>query len=149
MKTSTPKPTEPSWFVVDAASKPLGRLAADIAHILRGKHKPAWSAHQVWSDHVIVVNAGNVVLMGNKSESKVYYRHSGYLGHLKTIPISSLLQRKPESVLIRAVKGMLPRNRLREKMMDHLHVYASADHPHEAQKPQPLSNAPGQSLPLT
>ena len=140
MKTSTPKPTAAAWYIVDAKDQHLGRLATRIAHVLRGKHKPTFSPHQVHSDHVVVVNAANIALAGNKSESKVYHRHSGYLGHLKTIPIRRLLERKPESVIARAVRGMLPRNRLRSPILKHLHIYRDAEHVHEAQKPQPLES---------
>ena len=138
MKTSTPKPSEALWFIADAKGLHLGRLAVEIAHVLRGKHKVQWSAHQVHSDHVVVVNAAEIILAGNKSEEKVYYRHSGVFGNLKTIPVSKLLKERPEEVITRAVKGMLPRNRLRARMLKYLHVYKNAEHQHEAQKPQPL-----------
>lgn len=136
MLTSTPKPAEAQWFVIDAKGKTLGRMAADIAHVLRGKHKAVWSPHQIHSDHIIVVNAAGIELKGKKSEQKVYYRHSGYFGSLKTIPFARLFAADPGQVITRAVKGMLPRNRLRPKMLKHLHVFAEGTHTHEAQKPQ-------------
>lgn len=139
MRTSTPKPAPPSWYIVDASGQHLGRLATHIAHILRGKHKPTWSPHMVMSDHVIVTNATQIVLTGKKADEKVYHRHSGYFGSLKKIPVARVLQRSPEQVITRAVRGMLPRNRLRPLMMNHLHVFADAEHQHEAQQPQPLS----------
>ena len=138
MKTSTMIPETAKWFVVAAKGQHLGRLATQLAHALRGKHKPSWSPHQVHSDHIVVVNAGDIVLTGDKEQKKVYYRHSGFLGHLKKIPVSRVLKEKPEQVIIRAVKGMLPRNRLRTDMMKHLHVYAGTEHKHEAQKPEPF-----------
>lgn len=138
MRTSTPTLTEPAWYLVDARGKTLGRLAAHIAHVLRGKHKPTFSPHAPHGDHVIVVNAGGIVLQGKKREEKFYTRHTGYLGHVRHVPLSRILERDPAHVIIRAVRGMLPRNRLRSRLLQRLHVYEDAVHPHEAQQPQPL-----------
>ena len=135
MRTTTTKPTAPAWYIVDATGKTLGRLAADLAHVLHGKHKADWSPHQVQSDHVIVINAQDIVLQGRKAEQKEYKRHSGHFGHLKCTPFSRLFAKDPSQVLIRSVKGMLPRNRLREQLLRHLHVFAGKEHPHEAQQP--------------
>lgn len=138
MKTSTVVPAQANWYIVDADGATLGRLATKIAHVLNGKHKPEWSAHQVHSDHVVVVNAEKVALEGNKEEQKEYVRHSGYLGHIKRTPLSRMRERKPEQILTRAVKGMLPRNKLREKRLSFLHVFVGGEHAHEAQQPQEL-----------
>ena len=138
MRTSTPQSAQASWFETDASGQHLGRLAARIAHILRGKHKVSWSPHQVMSDHVIVTNASQIVLMGKKLSEKVYFRHSGHLGHLKRLPASRLLAENPASLITRAVRGMLPRNRLRKRVLQHLHVYPGPEHPHEAQNPKQL-----------
>lgn len=140
MRTTTTKPEAPAWYLVDAKGKTLGRLAADIAHVLRGKHKVIWSPHQVHSDHVIVINATGIVLQGNKSDQKIYRRHSGYFGSLKTTPFSRLFAKDPTQVLTRAVKGMVPRNRLRKEALKHLHVFADESHKHEAQKPQDFAS---------
>ena len=141
MKTTTSKPQAPDWYVVDAAGERLGRLAARIAHVLNGKHKITFSPHQVMSDHVIVLNAEKITLTGNKIGTKEYFSHSGYLGHVKKIPFARMFKKKPEKVLERSIRGMLPRNKLREIKMKHLHVFKGAEHSHEAQKPQPLANA--------
>lgn len=140
MRTSVPKPAEPAWYVVDADGNTLGRLAARIASVLRGKNKPAFSPHAIHGDHVIVINASHITLRGRKSEEKFYVRHTGYLGHMKRLPIAGVLTSAPAQVIIRAVRGMLPRNRLRSKMLQNLHVFGQSAHPHEAQKPQPLDS---------
>jgi large subunit ribosomal protein L13 len=134
-KTYSPKLSElaSSWHVFDAAEKPLGRLATDIARILQGKHKPTYSPHLLTGDFVIVVNASNTVTTGQKIEQKVYYQHSGYHGGLKTTPIKVMLTKNPERVIRSAVKGMLPKNLLAKKMLKRLKVYGGPDHPHEAQ----------------
>lgn len=141
MKTTTLKPQAPNWYVVDAAGERLGRLATRIAHVLNGKHKVTFSPHQVMSDHVIVLSADKVTLTGNKVDEKEYFRHSGYLGHVKKIPFARIFKKNPEKILERSVRGMLPRNKLREIKMKHLHVFKGAEHTHEAQKPQPLAEA--------
>ncbi|HEY6634766.1 MAG TPA: 50S ribosomal protein L13 [Acidimicrobiia bacterium] len=139
-KTYSPKPgdIERSWHVVDAADLPLGRLASEVAQILRGKHKPMYAPHMDTGDFVVIVNADKVVVTSDKSQSKIYYRHSGYPGGIKAETFDSLIQRRPEAVLERAVKGMLPKNKLGRHMARKLKVYAGPEHPHEAQGPQPL-----------
>lgn len=140
MRTSNPVPAEPGWFFIDASGRTLGRLATRIAHVLRGKHKSSFSMHAVHGDHVIVVNAGDVVLQGKKREEKFYVRHTKYLGHVKQVPLERVMAINPSTVLLRAVRGMLPRNRLRPKFLEHLHLYGAPSHPHAAQKPQPLDS---------
>jgi large subunit ribosomal protein L13 len=127
---------ERKWFVLDAAGRPLGRLAADVARILRGKHKPIFTPHVDCGDHVIIINAAKVVLTGNKLRDKFYYRHSGYPGGLKAIDYRTFMAKKPEEAVRKAVVGMLPHNRLGAKMAKKLKVYAGPDHPHTAQGPE-------------
>ncbi|RLB04524.1 MAG: 50S ribosomal protein L13 [Deltaproteobacteria bacterium] len=129
---------EKKWYLVDAEGRVLGRLAAEVAKILRGKHKPIFSPHVDTGDFVIVVNAQKIKLTGNKLKNKVYYRHSGYPGGLKATTAEKLLTKKPEELIKRAVKGMLPKNRLGRKIFKKLKVYAGPDHPHQAQQPEPL-----------
>ena len=140
MKTYHAKPGEiqREWLVVDAADKPLGRLASQVATILRGKHKPQYTPHVDTGDYVVVVNAAQVKLTGNKLEDKKAVRHSGYPGGLKAIPVSRILERRPEQVIEKAVKGMLPKNTLGRAMAKKLKVYAGPDHPHEAQNPRTI-----------
>ncbi len=127
------------WFVVDASGKPLGRLASEIATILRGKHKPTYTPHVDTGDHVVVVNADKVKLTGQKLDKKFYYSHSGIPGGFKAVPYRVLMATKPEFPLEKAVKGMLPHNVLGRQMIKKLHVYATPDHPHAAQQPKPLN----------
>lgn len=127
------------WFVVDATDKPLGRLASEIAKVLRGKHKPTYTPHVDTGDFVVVVNADKVKLTGQKLDKKFYYRHSAIPGGFKAVPYRTLLADKPEFPIEKAVKGMLPHNVLGRQMIKKLHVYATPDHPHAAQKPQPLT----------
>ena len=127
------------WFVVDATGKPLGRLASEIARVLRGKHKPTFTPHVDTGDFVVVVNAGKVVLTGNKLDQKHWQRHSGIPGGFKENSYRQLLQTKPTFPLEKAVKGMLPKNVLGREMITKLKVYATPDHPHAAQQPQPLT----------
>ncbi len=136
--SAKPEEIERTWYVVDAEGKTLGRLAAEIAKILRGKHKPIYTPHVDTGDFVIVVNADKVRVTGKRLDQKIYYRHSGYIGGLKAVPLRRMLETHPERVIEHAVKGMLPKNRLGRKMYKKLKVYASPDHPHQAQKPQPL-----------
>lgn len=126
------------WFIVDAAGKVLGRLATEVARVLRGKHKPAFTPYVDGGDFVIVINAREVKLTGKKLGSKVYYRHSEYPGGLRTTTAEKMLAEKPEAVVRLAVKGMLPKNRLGRRIYTKLKVYAGTEHPHTAQKPQPL-----------
>lgn len=140
MKTYTPRAGEidRSWFVVDAAGQRLGTLASRIAVVLEGKHKATYATHIDTGDHVIVLNAAQIDVSGGKLEQKVYSRHSGYPGGLRQETLGHLLARRPEEVIRRAVKGMLPRNRLGVQQLRKLKVYAGAEHPHEAQRPEPL-----------
>jgi large subunit ribosomal protein L13 len=128
-----------AWFVVDAAGKPLGRVASEIARVLRGKHKPTYTPHLDTGDFVIVVNADKVQLTGNKLDKKFFYHHSGIPGGFKAESYRHLLARKPELPVEKAVKGMLPKGVLGRQMITKLKVYATPDHPHAAQKPQPLN----------
>jgi large subunit ribosomal protein L13 len=139
-KTYSPKPgdVERAWLVVDASDLPLGRLASEIATLLRGKHKPTFAPHIDGGDFVVVVNADKVAVTSDKSQSKIYYRHSGYPGGIKAETFESLLERRPEAVIERAVRGMLPKNKLGRQMARKLKVYAGPDHPHAAQKPEAL-----------
>ncbi len=139
-KTYSPKPgdVERAWLVVDATDLPLGRLASEIATLLRGKHKPTYAPHIDGGDFVVVVNADKVAVTSDKSQSKIYYRHSGYPGGIKAETFESLLERRPEAVIERAVRGMLPNNKLGRQRGRKLKVYAGPDHPHAAQKPQAL-----------
>ncbi|MDI6711526.1 MAG: 50S ribosomal protein L13 [Thermoanaerobacterales bacterium] len=127
---------ERKWYILDAAGKPLGRLATEAAAILRGKHKPTFTPHVDTGDHVIIINAEKCVLTGNKLDKKMYYRHSGYPGGLKTMTYREFMARKPEEAIRKAVVGMLPHNRLGARMARKLKVYRGAEHPHEAQRPE-------------
>lgn len=140
MKTFSAKPAEVKrdWFLVDASDKTLGRLASEIATRLRGKHKPVYTPHVDTGDYIVVVNAAKVRVSGNKANDKMYYRHSGYVGNMKSMNFSQLMERAPERALELAVKRMMPRNALGRAMMRKLKIYASADHKHTAQQPQPL-----------
>jgi large subunit ribosomal protein L13 len=140
MKTYSAKQTEidGKWYVVDANGCVLGRLASFVAAHLRGKHKPIYTPCVDTGDHVVIINADKVTLTGRKWEQKQYYHHSGYIGGLKSITAKQLLQKRPEDLVIRAVRGMLPKNRLGRKILKKLKVYAGPDHPHAAQQPQPL-----------
>lgn len=126
------------WYVVDADGKVLGRLASEIAKVLRGKHKPVFSPHIDVGDFVVVVNASKIRLTGAKWQKKLYHFHSSYPGGLKTWTAEQLFKRKPEELLRLAVKGMLPKNRLGRKLLRKLKIYPGPDHPHQAQKPEPL-----------
>jgi len=140
MKTfvATPETRERNWLLVDASGRTLGRLATQIADALRGKRKPEYTPHCDVGDFVIVVNAEKIAVTGKKLEDKLYYRHSGYPGGLRTRTLGVMLERRPEEVIRKAVKGMLPRNRLARQQLRKLKVYAGPDHPHAAQKPEPM-----------
>ena len=140
MKTfvATPENREREWLVVDASGQTLGRLATQIADALRGKRKPEYTPHCDVGDFVIVVNAEQIAVTGKKREQKLYHRHSGYPGGLRTRTLNDMLERRPEEVIRKAVKGMLPRNRLARQQLRKLKVYAGPDHPHAAQQPKPL-----------
>jgi len=130
---------ERRWYVVDAADETLGRLASRIAHVLEGKHKPTYQPNLDSGDHVIVLNASRIAVSANKRETKLYIRHSGFPQGYKEETLGHLLERRPEEVIRRAVKGMLPRNTLGVQQLRKLKVYAGADHPHQAQRPEPLA----------
>lgn len=140
MKTYSAKPREVTraWHVVDATDLPLGRLATVVATYLTGKTKPMYTAHIDCGDNVVVINAAQIVVTGNKLEAKKYYRHSGYPGGIKEVTLEKVMQTHPERAIEQAVKGMLPKNRLQADRMKRLKVYASAEHPHGPQNPQPL-----------
>lgn len=140
MKTyvATPENRQRDWYVVDAEGQTLGRLATGIADVLRGKRKPEYTPHCDTGDFVVVVNAEKVTVSGRKREQKTYYRHTGYPGGLRSRTLAEMLERRPEEVLRKAVKGMLPRNRLARTQLAKLKVYAGPDHPHQAQQPQKL-----------
>ncbi|MDZ4347891.1 MAG: 50S ribosomal protein L13 [Candidatus Binatia bacterium] len=138
MKTTTVPVSAPQWFIIDAEGQSLGRLATKAAHLLRGKHKPSFAPHQICGDQVVVVNAGKLNFGWRRLQQKEYIKHSGYLGHQKAISIKDLLATHPERVVELAVKGMLPKNRLRNELLKRLHVFPGVDHTHTAQQPQPF-----------
>ncbi len=141
MRTYSPRASEieRAWYVVDAEGLTLGRMATEVARVLRGKHKAMFSPHIDTGDHVVIVNASKVVLSPGKAEAKQVYRHSGYPGGLSSTTYAELLASKPEEAVRRTVRGMLPKNRLGRQMLRKLKVYAGPEHPHTAQKPQPLA----------
>lgn len=141
MKTymATPSTIERKWYVVDAADKTLGRLAAEVAKVLRGKYKPTFTPHMDTGDHVIIINADKVRLTGKKLVQKVYFRHSGYLGGDKYTKAGDMLAKNPVRMVELAVRGMVPHNRLGSQIIKKLHVYAGSEHPHAAQKPEVLT----------
>lgn len=139
-KTYTPKPgdIERAWFVVDADGVPLGRLASRVAQMLRGKHKATYAPHVDGGDYIVIVNAEKVAVTSNKSQSKIYYRHSGYPGGLKEESFERLMERRPKAIIERAVRGMLPKTKLGRQMIRKLKVHTGPEHPHGAQNPQVL-----------
>ncbi|TNF66382.1 MAG: 50S ribosomal protein L13 [Gammaproteobacteria bacterium] len=141
MKTFSAKPDQVNrnWFVVDASGKTLGRMATEIAKHLRGKHKPEYTPHVDIGDYVVVINAEKVHVTGNKRKDKVYHRHTGYIGGLKSITFDKLIETHPDRVVRSAVKGMLPKNSLGRQMIKKLKVYAGSEHPHTAQQPTELT----------
>lgn len=141
MKTFSAKPetVQRDWYVVDAAGQTLGRLATEIARRLRGKHKPEFTPHVDTGDYIVVVNAEQISVTGNKLKDKMYHQHTGYIGNLKSISLDKLLQKAPERAIEHAVKGMLPKNPLGRAMFKKLKVYKGAAHKHEAQQPKPLA----------
>ncbi len=143
VKTFSPKPTDiqRAWFVIDAQGASLGRLSTEVARLLRGKHKPIYAPHADTGDHVIVINAGQIQASPKALEDKVYHRHSGYPGGLRTETLGEALQKHPERVIERAVRGMLPKNRLGRQMIGKLRVYGGPAHPHAGQQPQPYELA--------
>lgn len=141
MKTKSFRKSDqtPEWLLVDAADQTLGRLASQVATVLRGKHKPTFTPHEDLGDHVIVVNAGKVKLTGNKLQDKMYRHHSGYVGGLKEISAGQLMEKDPTQLITMAVKGMLPKTKLGRAMAKKLRVYADANHPHVAQNPSAMT----------
>lgn len=140
MRTYTPKPgdVQRSWYVIDATDVVLGRLATHVATLLRGKHKATYAPHVDGGDFVIVINAEKVALTGNKRETKLAYRHSGYPGGLRAVPYADLLEKHPERAIEKAVRGMIPKTTLGRQQLSKLKVYAGPEHPHAAQQPQPF-----------
>lgn len=138
MSTTMPKASDitRAWYVLDAAGKPLGRIATEAATLLRGKHKPTFTPHVDCGDFVIIINAAQAVLTGNKLEQKTYYHHTGYIGNLKEVRYDALMKNKPEFAMMHAVKGMVPDTVLGRKAMTRVHIYRDAAHKHEAQKPE-------------
>jgi large subunit ribosomal protein L13 len=136
--TATPATIKREWCLVDATDKTLGRLATELAHRLRGKHKPTFTPNMDTGDHMVVINAEKIKVTGKKLEDKIYYRYTGYIGNLKSINLGKLLDTHPERAIQYAVKGMLPKNPLGRAMFRKLHVYAGPEHPHEAQQPTQL-----------
>jgi len=136
--SATPRDIKHEWFVVDAEGMVLGRLATEVARIIRGKHKPIFTPHMDTGDGVIVINASKVRVTGRKAENKEYFRHTGYMGHARFTTLGTMLQKHPERVIEIAIKGMLPHNRLGRKMIKKLKVYAGNTHPHQAQHPKTL-----------
>ena len=140
MRTFSPRVNEiqRAWYVVDADGLVLGRLASEVARILRGKHRPYFAPHVDTGDHVIVINADKIVMTSNKADGKMAYRHSGYPGGLRSTSYAELLEKSPDEMIRRSVRGMLPKNTLGRAMLGKLNVYAGPDHPHVAQRPEPL-----------
>ena len=140
MKTFSAKPKDirRDWYIVDATDKVLGRLATEVVRRLRGKHKPEYTPHMDTGDHVVVINAGKVRVTGNKASDKIYHRHTGFPGGIKSETFEKVLIRSPELVIETAIKGMLPKNPLGRAMFSKLHVYAGSKHRHQAQQPKPL-----------
>jgi len=140
MKTFSARPADVrrEWFVIDATNKPLGRLASEIAHRLRGKHKPVYTPHVDTGDYIVVINAEKVHVSGRKEEDKLYHHHTGYPGGLKTTNLGTLREKHPERIIELAVKGMMPRNPLGRAMLRKLRVFAGEEHEHTAQQPKPL-----------
>ena len=131
--------TKRDWLLIDAAGKTLGRVATEVACFLRGKHKPVYTPHIDTGDYVVIVNAEQILVTGQKASQKIYYRHSGYPGGIKGVVFSKMIKAKPEYVIRQAVKGMLPKNALGRQMMSKLKVYAGGEHPHEAQQPRMIA----------
>lgn len=127
-----------NWYVIDAAEKPLGRVAAKAAFMLRGKHKASFTPNQEMGDFIVIINADKVAVTGNKVEDKMYYKHTGFIGGLKAFNYQKMSEKHPESPLQLAIKGMLPKGRLGSKLLKNVKIYAGSEHPHAAQNPQPL-----------
>jgi large subunit ribosomal protein L13 len=136
--SAKPQDVKRDWYVVDASGKTLGRLATELASRLRGKHKPEFTPHVDTGDYIVVVNAAQIRVTGNKLKDKMYHHHTGYIGNLKSANLETMLAKSPEWVITNAVKGMLPKNKLGTAMLKKLRVYPDAEHQHTAQQPQPL-----------
>ncbi len=147
MKTYSAKPSDVTraWYVIDAAEAPLGRVATRVADLLTGKGKPMFTSHIDTGDFVVVINAGKTYVTGSKATGKVYYKHSGYPGGLRERTFVEQMEKDPTEVIVKAVRGMLPVNKLRDARLDRLKVYVNADHKHEAQKPQSISVKPSET----
>jgi large subunit ribosomal protein L13 len=139
MKTSTIKVSAPAWYIVDATGQTIGNVSANIAHVLRGKHKTTFSPHQLCGDHVIVINVEHLAITPQKGIRKSYFDHTGYLGHWRWTSLAEMMKTHPERVIEMAVKGMLPQNRLRFQMLKRLHVLKGPEHKYAPQKPVPLT----------
>ena len=127
-----------NWYVIDAADKPLGRVAAKAASVLRGKDKVSYTPNQEMGDFVVIINADKVAVTGNKAKGKIYYHHTGYIGGMKANSFEKTIERHPEAPLMEAIKGMIPNGRLGRRLLTNVKIYAGAEHPHTAQNPQPL-----------
>ncbi len=140
MKTFSAKhdEVERHWYLVDATNKTLGRLSTEIANRLRGKHKPIYTPHVDTGDYIVVVNASKIRVTGNKMQDKIYYKHSGYIGNMKSMNLETMLEKNPERVIMKSVKGMLPKNKLSNAMLKKLRVFAGPEHNHISQKPEVL-----------
>ncbi|MEQ1849168.1 MAG: 50S ribosomal protein L13 [Candidatus Peribacteraceae bacterium] len=139
MKTSFPKPSaQPTWYIIDAKEQVLGRLASRISVVLRGRHRASFVPHWTTGDHVVVINAEKVAVSGDKMADKEYHRHTGWFGNMRTTTMQEMMDKKPTEVLRLAVKGMLPKNQTRDKLLKNLHMFAGEAHPHEAQQPVPF-----------
>ena len=140
MKTFSAKhdEVERHWYLVDATNKTLGRLSTEIANRLRGKHKPIYTPHVDTGDYIVVVNASKIRVTGNKMQDKIYYKHSGYIGNMKSMNLETMLEKNPERVIMKSVKGMLPKNKLSNAMLKKLKVFAGPEHNHISQKPEVL-----------
>ena len=130
------KNIQKKWYIIDASNKPLGRVAAEAAKLLRGKHKPTFTPHVDTGDHVIILNCSQVILTGKKLDQKIYRHHTGYIGNMKEVTARNMLQDKPEKAMMLAIKGMLPKNRLGRQMINKVRIYSGAEHENQAQKPE-------------
>jgi large subunit ribosomal protein L13 len=138
MKTTTTKPSAPIWYIVDATDQSIGRMSTRIAHVLRGKHKPTFSPHQLCGEQIIVINAEKMAVSPEKGRRKTYYDHTGHPGGISSRSLTKMMESKPKQVVEQAVRGMLPRNRLRNQIIKRLHVFVGSEHPYAPQKPVPL-----------
>ena len=138
MKTTTVPVTAPLWHLVDAEGQTIGFISSKVSHVLRGKHRPSFSPHQLCGDHVVIINVAKLAVTPEKGRRKTYFHHTGYLGHSHIKTLAKMMEETPLKVIEKAVYGMLPKNRLRPQMLKRMHLYAGAEHEHAAQKPKPL-----------